>query len=85
MYCRNCGKEIDDKAVICVYCGVPTDIRYPQNQDVGGAGICILSFLIPIIGVIYYFVKRKEKPRVAKNALIASLIAWVIYIAFAVF
>ena len=25
MYCTNCGKEIDDKAVICVHCGVPTD------------------------------------------------------------
>lgn len=25
MYCRNCGKEIDDKAVICVHCGVATD------------------------------------------------------------
>ena len=24
MYCRNCGKEIDDKAVICIHCGVAT-------------------------------------------------------------
>ena len=24
MYCSNCGKEIDDKAAICVHCGVPT-------------------------------------------------------------
>lgn len=24
MYCTNCGKEIDDKAVICVNCGVAT-------------------------------------------------------------
>ncbi|RVU24102.1 TM2 domain-containing protein [Sandaracinomonas limnophila] len=24
MYCQNCWKEIDDKAVICVNCGVPT-------------------------------------------------------------
>ncbi|MBN1444996.1 MAG: TM2 domain-containing protein [Candidatus Omnitrophica bacterium] len=23
MYCRNCGKEIDDNAVVCVACGVP--------------------------------------------------------------
>ncbi len=23
MHCRNCGKEIDDKAVVCVHCGVP--------------------------------------------------------------
>ncbi len=23
MYCRSCGKDIDDKAVVCVGCGVP--------------------------------------------------------------
>lgn len=21
MYCRNCGKEVDEKAVICIHCG----------------------------------------------------------------
>ncbi len=24
MFCKNCGKEIDDKADICIYCGVST-------------------------------------------------------------
>lgn len=23
MYCRNCGKQVDDQAVVCVGCGVP--------------------------------------------------------------
>lgn len=23
MYCRNCAKEIDDKAAVCIHCGVP--------------------------------------------------------------
>ncbi len=23
MYCKNCGKEVSEKAVICVACGVP--------------------------------------------------------------
>ena len=22
MFCRNCGKEIDDKAAVCIHCGV---------------------------------------------------------------
>lgn len=22
MYCRNCGQQIDDKAVVCIHCGV---------------------------------------------------------------
>lgn len=31
MYCRNCGKEIDNKAVICPNCGVPTTDK-PQKK-----------------------------------------------------
>ena len=27
MFCRNCGKEVDEKAVVCVSCGVP-----PKNE-----------------------------------------------------
>ncbi len=30
MYCANCGKEIDDKAAICVGCGVPTSNQTQQ-------------------------------------------------------
>lgn len=25
MFCKNCGKEIDDKASVCIYCGVATE------------------------------------------------------------
>lgn len=24
MFCHHCGKEIDDDAVVCIYCGVDT-------------------------------------------------------------
>lgn len=24
MFCRECGKEIDDNAAFCIYCGKPT-------------------------------------------------------------
>lgn len=40
MFCRNCGKEIDDKAVICVHCGCLTnsdqtvDEIISQSQEV---------------------------------------------------
>ena len=25
MYCKNCGKEIDNNAAVCIHCGVATD------------------------------------------------------------
>jgi RNA polymerase subunit RPABC4/transcription elongation factor Spt4 len=33
MYCRNCGKEVDEKAVVCPACGVPpkSGKKYCQN------------------------------------------------------
>lgn len=37
MYCQNCGKEIDDKATVCVYCGTPVN-RRPKINDEGGFG-----------------------------------------------
>ena len=32
MYCKNCGKEIDDKAVVCPGCGVPTVEQMPETK-----------------------------------------------------
>lgn len=33
MYCQNCGKEIDDKAEICIGCGVR--VGSSNNEDIG--------------------------------------------------
>jgi len=45
MYCRNCGKEVADQAVLCVSCGVPpkNGNNFCQNCGEGsvpGADIC---------------------------------------------
>ncbi len=29
MFCKNCGKEIDNKAVVCVHCGVSLKVKKP--------------------------------------------------------
>lgn len=33
MYCKNCGRQIDDNAFICVHCGVRTDSVIPLNKS----------------------------------------------------
>lgn len=62
MFCKNCGAEIDDKAVVCIKCGVPTA---PVKSTYGGpkepapkrtaAFVCgLLGFLfwaIPVVGL----------------------------------
>jgi len=36
MFCRNCGKEVDEKAVVCTSCGVPpnTEKKFCNNCGV---------------------------------------------------
>lgn len=46
----------------------------PQQEDKASVGLCILSFLIPLVGWILYFVKRKDTPVKAKAC---STWAWV--------
>lgn len=54
MFCTNCGKEISDKASICIHCGVSTKKEIENIGWSEGAVLFfyILSFFVPIIGVI---------------------------------
>ena len=44
MYCKNCGKQIDDRAVICPHCGVPA--VKPATP-----GLCVAGFVISILSI----------------------------------
>lgn len=39
MFCRNCGKEIDDNAAVCIHCGVAT-----ANIDANKAGSTNMTY-----------------------------------------
>lgn len=32
MFCKNCGKEIDDNASVCIHCGVATGLRKEADE-----------------------------------------------------
>ncbi|MBE6160115.1 MAG: hypothetical protein E7157_03620 [Lactobacillales bacterium] len=55
MYCPNCGKEVNEKAVVCVGCGVPINNNYNNlqisNKPKKGKGIA--SMVLGIIAVFY--------------------------------
>ncbi|MDE7452922.1 MAG: zinc-ribbon domain-containing protein [Clostridia bacterium] len=54
MFCKNCGKEIDDKATVCVHCGVPTANAQTQQVVTGGQsnGFAIAGFVLSLFGGI---------------------------------
>ena len=64
MFCYNCGKEVDDKAVICVHCGVALKnkeemqtekLEYREPKTAIGVVFALFLGLIGLlIGVLIY-------------------------------
>lgn len=77
-FCKNCGKEIDDKAVICPSCGVQQQEIAPTTPEVvdnGGFLWGLLGCCIPIVGLVLFLVWKDTKPKTAKAAGIGALVA----------
>ena len=65
MFCKECGKEINDKAVVCVHCGVPTvspqkgtsqsDAAMRMLLPVGRSGYAIAAGYLGIFSVLLIF------------------------------
>lgn len=79
MYCKNCGKEIDDNANVCTYCGTAQGqggMVPSANNDSGSFGWSVLGCCIPIVGLILFLVWNKEKPNTAKKQESERLLVW---------
>lgn len=71
MFCKNCGSQIDDRAVVCPNCGTPTENYAPQtgktnSADSRSAGFAVLCFFFPVVGLILYLYGR-TRCRCAQN------------------
>ena len=65
-FCSTCGKEIHENAVVCPNCGCAIQ-GAPAVNDTPSMGLNILSFLIPIAGLILFCVNINSKPKSAKS------------------
>lgn len=77
MYCKNCGKNIDDSSTYCINCGTKFDYNIDQSDDHSSFGFAILGFFIPIIGLILFLVYEGKKPKRAKSAGKGALIGFI--------
>lgn len=75
-YCRHCGAEVDEKAVICPHCGVQQQQQsLSAETDTGGFGWGVLGFFVPIAGLVLYLMWKQEKPNSARAAGIGALVS----------
>lgn len=61
--CKECGKEMSDRANMCPHCGCQFEIinSYYQNENYGMAiAALISSFIIPIVGLILGIIALNE-------------------------
>lgn len=78
-FCKNCGAQIDDRAVVCPKCGVPQN-NTPPVVDNGGFGWGLLGCCVPIAGLILFLVWKDTKPKTSKAAGIGALVSVILAI-----
>lgn len=85
--CLNCGKEIKTIGRTCPYCNTPIkpgsimrkeDIKMPK---VSNETLIIISIVLPVIGLIVYYLKKDTEEVYARKILTATLIGIIFYLA----
>lgn len=57
-YCKYCGKEVADKAVICLNCGceIKTRINYSEDMNIQQSGDDSIALWSMICGLVSFFI-----------------------------
>lgn len=63
MFCKQCGKEIEDDANFCIHCGVTINDRAPSQTTVNNSGNTVqkasyntMSIIGLIVSIISFFI-----------------------------
>lgn len=87
MFCKKCGQEILDDAVVCVHCGCSTqdsNAIVATTNDAPSAGLAVLGFFIPLVGLIVWLINKDDKPLKAKSAGKGALIGFIVSMVFSI-
>ncbi len=81
MYCKYCGQPLDERAMICPHCGVATDnasLKMTEEDDRPSGGFAVLSFFVPLVGLILYLVWHDNYPKKARSCGKGALIGVIV-------
>ena len=76
MFCSNCGKEIDEKAVICIHCGCATHNNQLEEENRKSIIAAILLCLfLGFIGLHRFYLGRTGS---GVGMLLCFLFGWLV-------
>lgn len=86
MYCKNCGRIVDDTSSYCNNCGARIDNKpnADASEDSLSLEFAIFGFFIPIVGLILFLIYEEKKPKRAKSAVKGALIGFITEIVLAI-
>lgn len=76
-YCSHCGKELMDEAVVCTGCGCAV-ANISNITDVPSIVLNVLSFFLPVVGLILFIAFYEKTPMKAKAIGKWALIGFVV-------
>lgn len=79
MYCRHCGKEVKDKAVVCSGCGYPIDegedgavAGHPWNLLIM-VGLIAATLFVPPVGLVFGVMGLMNEARKVQGAVLTTV------------
>lgn len=101
MFCKNCGEYIRGTSAYCPRCkslllfsrrkNLDKELldEYCSEKDRNSVGADVISFIMPIIGILLYFLNKDTFPRKSRSigeSLILGCIVWAaVIVAFSLF
>ena len=86
IHCPECQKTVSSLSPKCPYCGYPLA---QKTADKPSTGLNVLSFCIPLAGLILYCVKQGDYPRQARSigkwaiaGVVLGIVGWAILLFF---
>jgi len=79
MHCKHCVKD-GGNGELCMYCGEPFTTSKLYDEDTPTNGLRFVSIVLPLVGLILFFLWINEYPNKARSAGLFGFISLIIYI-----